>query len=171
MKRKILSIAFLTLLHLGVGLAQQLPPLVAQQGYADMVLINGKIVTMDDRSSIPNTPGNIVQAMAIKGERIMALGTTAEMERLSGPNTRFVDMGNKTVIPGLIQTHYHIFSGAARRYGPQFGLVDPSIKLTVVAEQTAEATIKKIRDTIVNAIQVQRIPRVCSRGWGTVPGP
>ena len=159
MTRKFFIICFLTLLYPAVGLSQQIPPLVGEQGYADLVLTNGKIVSMDDRSITPNTPGNIFQAMAIKGDQIMALGTDAEMRRLSGPNTRFVDVGNRTVIPGLIQTHFHSHGGSIRRYGPQYGLVDPSIKLTVVGETTAEATAKKVRDTILNAIQVQRIPK------------
>ncbi len=84
MKRNFLIIGFLTFLQLSVGLAQQLPLLVARQGYADIILTNGKIVSMDDRSNIPNTPGNIAEAMAIKGKRIMALGSNAEMRRLAG---------------------------------------------------------------------------------------
>ena len=136
----------------------QLHSLVAEQGYADSILVNGKIVTMDDWSTVPNTPGTIVESMSIKGKRIMALGTNAEMRELAGPNTRFVDMGNRTVIPGIINPHYHTFSGASRTYGPVVGLTDESIKLSVVAETTAEATAKKIHDTVVNAIQVQNIP-------------
>ena len=138
--KKVCLICLLVLLDPSLGMGQELPPLVAQQGYADMVLFNGKVVSMDDRSITPNTPGNIAQAMAIKGERIMALGSNAEMRGLAGPNTRFVDVGNRTVIPGLIQTHYHSYGSAARTYGPQMGLVDPSVKLIVVAETTAEAT-------------------------------
>ena len=44
-------------------------------------------------------------------------------------------------------------------YGPQVGLTDPSVKLTVEAATTPEATAKKLRDAIVNAIQTQRIPK------------
>jgi len=139
--------------------SQQVPDLVAEMGYADLVVSNGKLVSMDDRSSTPNTQGTIYQAMAIKGKRIMALGTDSEMRRLSGPNTKFMDVGGKTVIPGLIQTHYHTFTGAAGRYGPQVGLMDPSVKLSVVAESTPEATAKKLRDTISNAIRTRNIPK------------
>jgi predicted amidohydrolase YtcJ len=159
MNRTFFTSLFLLWLSHGSALAQQLPELVAQQGYADLVLINGKIVTMDDRSITPNSPGQTVEAMAIKGKRIMALGSNAEMRRLAGPQTRFVDVQARTVIPGLIQTHYHIFTGAARKYGPQLGLVDPSTKLTVVTETTPEATARKIRETILNAIQVQQLPK------------
>ena len=159
MKRNFLIIFFFTLLHLSVGLAQQVPLLVARQGYADIILTNGKIVSMDDRSNVPNTPGNIAEAMAIKGKKIMALGSNAEMRRLAGAETRLVDLGNRTVIPGLVATHFHLYGNAARTYGPSQGLTDPSIKLTVVAETTAEGTAKKVRDALVNAIQVQQIPK------------
>ncbi|MFB3142429.1 MAG: amidohydrolase family protein [Acidobacteriota bacterium] len=158
MKRLITLLLVIPTFH-SLTLAQQLPPLVAEQGYADLVLFNGKIVTMDDRSYTPDSPGNIVEAMAVKGKKIMAVGSNVEMRALAGPNTRFVDIENKTVIPGLIQTHYHLFSPAVSRYGPQVGLTDPSVKLTVVAETTAEATAKKLRDTIINAIQARRLPK------------
>lgn len=141
------------------GLAQDRPALVDQMDWADTVLVNGKIVSMDDRSSVPNTPGNIYSAMAIKGSKIMALGSVDEIQELAGPQTLIVDLGNRTLIPGLIATHYHMFTSAARKYGPQFGLTDPSIKLNVLADTTPEATAKKIRDAVVNALQTQDIPK------------
>ncbi|MEE8461026.1 MAG: hypothetical protein V3S50_02760, partial [Acidobacteriota bacterium] len=153
------TLLFVLFLPHGFALSQQIPDLVAEQGYADRILVNGKIVTMDDWSIVPNRPGTIVEAMAIKGKKIMALGTDQEMRELAGPKTHFVDVGGRTVIPGLIQTHYHLFGPAASRYGPQVGLVDPSIKIDVVAEATPEGTSKKIRDTVVNAIEVQNIPK------------
>ncbi len=65
MTRNLPIVCFLAFMVSGPGLAQELHPLVAQQGYADLVLINGKIASMDDRSIVPNTPGHIYQAMAI----------------------------------------------------------------------------------------------------------
>ncbi len=159
MSRIFFTLSLVFMFGFGPVLAQQLPDLVAAQGYADMILVNGKIAAMDDRSSTPNSAGQFFQAMAIKGKRIMALGTDAEMRRLAGPKTRLVDVGGKTVLPGLIQTHYHIFGGAVQMYGPQVGLVDQSVNLKVVTDTTPEATAKKIRDTILNAIQVQQIPK------------
>ena len=156
--QKFLTLCALGLLVQGVGFSQQIPELVAEHGYADMVLTNGKIVTMDDWSTTPDTPGNIHQSMAIKGKKIMALGSDGEMRRLAGPDTRFVDVQGHTVIPGLIQTHYHLFGPAASRYGPEVGLLDPSVQLTVEAADSPEATSKKLRDAILNAIRVQNIP-------------
>ncbi|MBI2820838.1 MAG: amidohydrolase family protein [Acidobacteria bacterium] len=133
--------------------------MVAEQGYADLLLVNGKIATMDDRGTVPETPGHIFQAMAIKGKRIMALGTNDEMKLLGGPKAQVIDLGGKTVIPGLIQPHFHVRGEASSQFGPKVGLVDPSVNLQVVAETTAEGTAKKVRDTIVNAIEVRKIPK------------
>jgi len=117
----------------GLGLSQDRPPLVDQMGWADTVLINGRIYSMDDRSITPDKPGNVYEAMAIKGKRIMALGSNQEMRKLAGSTTQTVDLGGRTTLPGLIQTHYHLFSTAARKYGPQLGFTDPSIQLSVTA--------------------------------------
>jgi predicted amidohydrolase YtcJ len=66
----------------------------------DMVLVNGKIVTVDDRYTI-------AQALAIKGQRIVAVGDTAGVAKLAGEGTRRIDLAGRTVIPGLIDNHAH----------------------------------------------------------------
>src|SRR5262245_1177757 len=70
---------------------------------ADLVLTNGKIVTVED--ALPE-----VQAIAIRGDRIEALGTSAGMKRYVGPSTQVIDLGGQLAIPGLIEGHGH-FSG------------------------------------------------------------
>jgi predicted amidohydrolase YtcJ len=72
---------------------------------ADLVLTNGKIMTVDDRFSI-------AQALAIKGERIIAVGSNAEIEKLKGPATQFIDLQGRAVIPGLIDNHAHFMRAA-----------------------------------------------------------
>ena len=67
---------------------------------ADVVLLNGKIVTVDDRFTI-------AQALAIRGQRIVAVRTSADIETLKGPATRVIDLAGRTVIPGLIDNHSH----------------------------------------------------------------
>src|SRR5262249_4764795 len=67
---------------------------------ADKVLQNGKIVTVDDRFAI-------VEALAIRGQRIVATGSAADMDRLKGPSTETIDLRGRTVIPGLIDNHAH----------------------------------------------------------------
>jgi hypothetical protein len=73
----------------------------AQQPVPDLVLSNGKIITVDERFSI-------AQAVAVKGERIVAVGTNSEIVRLAGPNTRRIDLRGRAVIPGLIDNHMHL---------------------------------------------------------------
>ncbi len=67
---------------------------------ADIIMVNGKIVTVDDRFTI-------AQAVAIKGQRIVAVGRSEEVRKLAGGGTRVIDLKGKTVIPGLIDNHSH----------------------------------------------------------------
>ncbi len=77
---------------------------------ADLLLVNGVIVTVD--SQHPQA-----EAMAIRGDRIMALGTTAEMDRLRGPSTRRIDLAGQLAIPGFIEGHGHFLGlGRARMH-------------------------------------------------------
>jgi predicted amidohydrolase YtcJ len=75
-------------------LGGQAPPL-------DVLLVNGRIVTVDERFTV-------TQALGVRGNRIAATGTTEEMTRLAGPAARRIDLGGKTVIPGLIDNHLHL---------------------------------------------------------------
>jgi predicted amidohydrolase YtcJ len=67
---------------------------------ADMIFVNGKIVTLDAKSTIAN-------ALAIKGGDIAAVGTDETVRKMTGPKTVVVDLGGKAVIPGLIDSHIH----------------------------------------------------------------
>ena len=86
-----------------VALAWSKP--ASAQTPADIVLLNGKIVTVDDRFTV-------AEALAIKGERILAVGSNAEIETHKGPLTRVVDLNRRTVIPGLIDNHAHYMRAA-----------------------------------------------------------
>jgi predicted amidohydrolase YtcJ len=81
-----------------VFLAHQ--PAAAAADAADVVLINGKVVTVDDRFTI-------AQAVAIKGARIVAVGSSANMQKLAGNSAKVIDLRGRTVIPGLIDNHAH----------------------------------------------------------------
>ncbi len=78
---------------------------VAYAQSADTVLINGKILTVDNQSSVR-------EAIAIRGGRIQAVGTTADIRKLAGPSTRSIDLQGRTVIPGLIDSHLHAIRAA-----------------------------------------------------------
>jgi len=99
------------LVLLGFGLC--LPsPTYAQQadlGSPDLVLINGKILTMDDKSSV-------VEAVAILDGKLLATGSNARVKSMAGTRTRVLDLAGKTVVPGLIDTHAHFKAAGLSEY-------------------------------------------------------
>ncbi|HTY22541.1 MAG TPA: amidohydrolase family protein, partial [Desulfomonilaceae bacterium] len=67
---------------------------------ADTIFYNGKIATFDAAKSM-------VAAVAVKGGTILKVGGSDEVKKLAGPSTRLIDLGGKTVVPGLIDAHCH----------------------------------------------------------------
>ena len=72
----------------------------APSGPADLIVVDGKVVTADSAF-------RIVEAVAVRQGRIVAVGTNADVRSLTGPSTRVVDASGRTVVPGLIDTHVH----------------------------------------------------------------
>ncbi len=68
--------------------------------YADLVLVNGKIITVDSSDTI-------AEAVAVRDGRILKAGSTAEIKRLAGRRTRIIDLKGRTVLPGFIDSHEH----------------------------------------------------------------
>ena len=89
-----------TLLFLGLAFA-----LPAWSQNADTILLNGKILTVDNEFSTR-------EALAVRDGKIVALGTSAEMKKLAGAKSRVVDLQGRTVIPGLIDNHMHAIRAA-----------------------------------------------------------
>ncbi|UDM49857.1 amidohydrolase [Cupriavidus sp. MP-37] len=71
---------------------------------ADRILVNGTVLTMDAADTV-------AQAIAMRGDRIVAVGANPQIRRLAGPATEVIDLGGRTVIPGLIDTHIHAIRG------------------------------------------------------------
>jgi hypothetical protein len=67
---------------------------------ADTILLNGKILTVDAQFSIR-------EAMAIRDDKIILIGSNADVRKQAGPQTRVLDLQGRTVIPGLIDSHIH----------------------------------------------------------------
>ena len=99
--------------------AAGLPPEVLR--YADTVYVNAKIVTLDVHEINPD-PGTIAEAMAVRDELVLALGTEQEMLRMAGPDTRIVDLKGKTVLPGIVESHVHPMSESERFAREQYNL-------------------------------------------------
>jgi predicted amidohydrolase YtcJ len=100
---------------------------------ADLVLRNGKIVTVDD--AIPDA-----QAIAIRGDRILALGSDAEIDEYIDGGTEVIDLEGRLAIPGLIDSHAHFMGiGQAQL---QLNLMDVASwdeVIEMVARAVAEA--------------------------------
>ncbi|MBI4455683.1 MAG: amidohydrolase family protein [Acidobacteria bacterium] len=99
------TLCFVSLLLFGpiilTGQAQQLPPEVIK--WADMVLYNGSVLTMDH----DKPPFTVTKAVAVRDGRILAVGENDYILRLAGPNTQKLDLKGKAVLPGFIDTHTH----------------------------------------------------------------
>jgi predicted amidohydrolase YtcJ len=67
---------------------------------ADTIVINARVVTMD-----PAQPR--AEAIAIKGDKFLAVGSNADIRNLANANTRVIDAARGAVIPGMIDTHNH----------------------------------------------------------------
>jgi predicted amidohydrolase YtcJ len=93
------------LLFAGASVILRAQPLQPPAQAPDLILSNGKIITVDDRFSI-------AQAVAIRGGRILSVGANQEIARLAGPNTRRIDLEGRAVIPGLIDNHMHLLRAA-----------------------------------------------------------
>ena len=110
---------------------------------ADLVLVNGRVVTMD-----PDLPE--ATALAARGDRIVAVGSDADIEALIGQGTRVVDLEGQLAIPGLIEGHGHYV---------RFGMVLTQLDLTDAG------TWDEIVDRVEAAAQ-EAGPGTWIEGWG-----
>src|SRR5690349_2402062 len=86
-----------------------LPTSTAGAQTATLALIGGHVVTVD--SAKPEA-----EAIAIAGDRILAVGTTEEIRKLVAPSTRVIDLKGRLAIPGLIDGHGHFMElGESKR--------------------------------------------------------
>ncbi len=80
----------------------------AAQAQADLVLVQGNIYTVN-----PQQPR--AEAVAIRGEYIVAVGSNTEIQKWIGPNTRVVDLGGRFALPGFNDAHIHLANGGAAK--------------------------------------------------------
>ena len=136
------------LLRLALTLAA--PPLAAQQPPADLIITNARIYTVDESRPV-------VEAFAVRGGRVAFAGDARGALALRGPQTRVLDLGGRTVIPGMVDAHGHV-SGL----GTALAIVDltgASSYDEIIARVAAKAR------TVAPGVWVT------GRGWDRTAGP
>src|SRR5690349_20742055 len=117
-----------------LSLLSPLSPLSAQQQPADLVVTHATVYTADAAHPV-------AQAIAVRGGRIVYVGTERGAAALTGPNTQKMDLGGKTVIPGMIDAHGHVLGlGEALR---NVDLTNASSYDEIVARVAARAKTMK----------------------------
>ncbi len=157
-KKKDISRTIITLCVMNLGLtfgpfwisqAQDLPPEVLR--YADMVLYNGRVLTMDR----DQPPINLTEAIALQDGRVLAVGDSDRILRMAGADTVRVDLGGKAVIPGVIDTHSHPNRYALRHYAQEWipayiqSLREKKVRYATVrwdSVETAISDFKRVAD-------------------------
>jgi len=143
--RKIVA-AFLTaalvgVVALGVSVAGQTAPQVAP---ADLVLRNGRIITLDD-----GTPA--AQALAARNGAIVFVGSNTDVARFVGPSTRVINLLGQTAIPGFIEGHGHFT-----------GIGENKINLDLMATKSWDEIVHQVALAVERAKPGQWI---IGRGW------
>lgn len=98
---------------------------------ADLILVNGVILTVDAQDSI-------ARALAVRDGRIVAVGTDDEIRRLAGERTEIVDLAGRTATPGLIDTHLHVSPPS-----DQLDLSDPDIRTIADLRERLRAEVAR----------------------------
>ncbi len=111
---------------------------------ADMILRNGKIVTVDDTIGV-------VQAVAIRGDRILAVGSNVQIDALANDSTIIVDLKGKLAIPGFIEGHGHFTS-----------LGHAKMNLDLMAVRNWDEVIEMVAAAVAKATPGEWI---VGRGW------
>ncbi len=100
-----------------------------QKAPVDLILFNGKVFTADLAKPA-------AEAVAIRGERIVAVGTNKEVEKLANIKTRKIDLQGRVVIPGINDAHFH-FMPEPDGFKLTFETMEPSWQKTIEALEDA----------------------------------
>ena len=140
----------------------QLPPEVAQFGYPETVFLNGKVVSMDDASRSTNV-GSIYQAVAVKEDKILKLGTTEQVRALVGPDTQVFDLKGRTLIPGIIEPHSHMY-GRAVELLDRLGFKYPPEGVYFTSAQAHPTDLEKTQAIMRDALK-EAVTKVDPGDW------
>src|SRR5256885_5781720 len=111
---------------------------------AQTVFVNGNIYTMNERQ--PRA-----EAIAVKGDRIIFVGSNADVKKYQTADARSTDLGGKTVVPGLTDSHCHIFAIGERE-----------LTLNLEGTNTLEDFLAKVKERVA---KTERGKWITGRGW------
>ena len=112
--------------------------------HADFIFVNGNIYTVNERE-------RHAEAVAVKGQRIVFVGSNEDAKNFRGNETCIVDLGGKTVVPGLTDSHCHIF-----------GIGEREMNLNLEGTNTREDFLAKVKTRIT---QTSPGKWITGRGW------
>jgi predicted amidohydrolase YtcJ len=115
------------------------------QAPADLALLHGRIHTEDARRSV-------AEAMAVRGNTIIAVGTDQAVAALVGPQTHIVDLHGRVVLPGIIDAHTHPAEGVGDQGKCNLG--DEMLTTAAVKEKVAACLKKNPGESWFEAVQV-----------------
>jgi predicted amidohydrolase YtcJ len=119
-------------------------PAAAQSENAQTVFVNGNIYTMNERQ--PRA-----EAIAVRGDRIVFVGSNTDAKKYQTAETKTIDLGGKTVVPGLTDSHCHIF-----------GIGEREMNLNLEGANTLEDFLARVKERAANT---DRGKWVTGRGW------
>ena len=121
----------------------------------DLILHHGRIVTVDHDF-------RIAEAVAVTGEEIMAVGTSDELLKSAGPETKLVNLAGKTVLPGLIDSHVHAVGAAVYEFDhpvPEMETIaDVLTYIAHRAEQLEDGQWILVQQVFITRLRDQRFP-------------
>jgi len=140
----------------------QLPPEVARFGYPETIFLNGKVVSMDDASRSTEV-GSIYQAVAVKEDKILKLGTTEQVQAIAGPDTQIFDLKGRTLIPGIIEPHSHMY-GRAVQLLDRLGFKYPPEGVYFTSAQAHPTDLEKTQAIMRDALK-EAVTKVDPGDW------
>ena len=120
------------------------PAVLEAQGFADLVLTNGRIYTVDNARSEAS-------ALAVRGGRVQFVGSDAEAKAFAGPSTLVIDLHGATVVPGIVDAHAHLL-----------GLGNTLQRVNLVGSASYDEVISRVKAW---AKEVKPGAWIQGRGW------
>ena len=134
-----MKLALVAFLFLGLSAASS-----TKAEVPGIIFINGNVYTMNERQ--PRA-----EAIMVENDRIVFVGSNEEAKKLQGIDNRIVDLGGKTVVPGLTDSHCHIF-----------GIGEREMNLNLEGANTLEDFLARVKERVAKA---ERGKWITGRGW------